>query len=134
MDAQEVPFEGVVRLEVGDELVGEFVPGSLWPTFYAFAQATYREVRATWRPFRQGPTPQERMTEALHEMENHIPKSASPDWITCSCGDAVRPFYWVRHTQGADGSALARTVLQQLKEEEDAVAWERETQTLTQAQ
>lgn len=119
MEKHEVPFGGVYRLSVGGQLVGEFVPGPLWTEIYQATDAAHDDVSYSWIPFAEDESEDEvqRLREAVEvareglvTAEDHIPQGVGTfgkGWILCSCGDDVRSFYWTRHSQGADGSALA---------------------------
>lgn len=119
MEKHEVPFGGVYRLTVDGQLVGEFVPGPLWTEIYQAMDAAHDNVSYSWIPFAEDESEAEAQRlrevveiarEALVAAEDHIPQGIGTfgkGWILCSCGDDVRSFYWTRHSQGADGSALA---------------------------
>lgn len=117
MEKHEVPFGGVYRLTVDGQLVGEFVPGPLWTEIYQAMDAAHDNVRYSWIPFAEDESEVQRLREAVEiarealvTAEDHIPQGIGTfgkGWILCSCGDDVRSFYWTRHSQGADGSALA---------------------------
>lgn len=117
MEKHEVPFGGVYRLTVDGQLVGEFVPGPLWTEIYQAMDAAHDNVSYSWIPFAEDESEAQRLREAVEiarealvTAEDHIPQGIGTfgkGWILCSCGDDVRSFYWTRHSQGADGSALA---------------------------
>ena len=119
MEKHEVNFGGVYRLTVDGQLVGEFVPGPLWTEIYQATEANHSNVSYSWVPFSDEEPADEvqRLSEAVEiargalvTAEDHIPQGVGTfgeGWILCSCGDDVRSFYWTRHSQGADGSALA---------------------------
>lgn len=119
MEKHEVPFGGVYRLTVDGQLVGEFVPGPIWTEIYQAMEAAHDNVSYSWIPFAEDESEAdvqrlreavEVAREALVTAEDHIPQGVGTlgkGWVLCSCGDDVRSFYWTRHSQGADGSALA---------------------------
>lgn len=51
MDRASIGYGGVYQLFIGDQLIGEFVPGQVWSEFYKRAQVTYENVTYTWRAF-----------------------------------------------------------------------------------
>jgi hypothetical protein len=127
MEQHEVPYGGVYRLMIDGQLVGEFVPGPLWTEIHDATTAAHENVTYSWVPFgnkspsRELEKFQEAMTvarAALESAEAHVPvaEGSTSEWIQCSCGTGIRPHYWTRHSQGADGSAIAPRPLQRVKD------------------